>query len=79
MREEGKPFPLRIGIFIAIVYLFINTLVHTNYKHKTIYQTTTSGHEAQELDLKWSLRANIKYKNADKGFYYALSLRIRMI
>ena len=28
-------------------YLFIYTLMHTNYKLKTNYQTTTSGHQVQ--------------------------------
>ena len=38
--------------------------MHTNYKLKTnSKKKTTSGHQAQYLDLKWSLRANIKYKN----------------
>ena len=30
-----------------IIYLFIYTLMHTIYKLKTNYQTTTSEHQAQ--------------------------------
>ena len=42
-----------------IYLLFIYTLMHTNYKLETNYiKKTTSGHQAQYLDLKWSLRAS---------------------
>ena len=41
--------------------------MHTNYKLETNYiKKTTSGHQAQYLDLKWSLRANINYKNDER-------------
>ena len=40
--------------------------IHITYKLKTNYQITASKHQAQYLDLKYSLRANTEYKNYER-------------